>query len=308
MKYCAGWVPKTLLKMIGVNGHLWIPCDFFNCFIFTPDCISQCRIWRQGKPKQTGIVLCKWNAPVAQQRNVWRKLRTASGLIWNTAEFFKTCSTRRFLSCLWGFAVIYALRNSSEVAFGGFWPSPSWQEGMTEFLGKWESEKYMSDQRKYHFNRGLAGPWKSLVENSTSNSWTGELNEASNLETGDGVGLWRWGCFAASPSAPTCHFFPPRIPVGDGPAITWNWKEFIKVQRRNKPAHFLTRLHCTLLVRGSGVPVFAGFMDFHIYYLFCAAGGKNVLQLAISAEDARVWRCLRYSCICRVAAVLLLGY
>lgn len=61
---------------------------------------------------------------------------------------------------------------------------------MTEFLGKWQSEKYTSDPRKYHFKPGLVGLWKSLVKNMAGNSWLGEWNEAPNLQIWDGVGLW----------------------------------------------------------------------------------------------------------------------
>lgn len=179
---------------------------------------------------------------------------------------------------------------------------------MTEFLGKWQSEKSMSDQRKCHVSRGLAGPWKSLAENVTGNSWTGELNEASKLQARDGVGLWRVRTLRR---VPRCTH-PPSLSssrlrrwwTGNN---TKQYKEFIKAQRRNKPARFLTKPRCTLLAWDGGVSVFAGFTDFHIYNLFCAAGGKNVLQLEISAEDARVWRRLRYSCIFRVAAAFVAG-
>lgn len=71
--------------------------------------------------------------------------------------------------------------------------------------------------------------------------------------------------------------------ASDGPAISQN-HEPIKAQQRNKnkAPHFLTSPCCTLLVRHSRVLGFPFFTDFHIYYLHCATGGRNVLQLEIS--------------------------
>lgn len=76
-------------------------------------------------------------------------------------------------------------------------------------------------------------------------------------------------------------YIPTPAVSRDGPAISQN-HEPIKAQQRNKAPHFLPNLCCTLLVRHSRVPDFPFFTDFHIYYLHCATGGKNVLQLEIS--------------------------
>lgn len=70
------------------------------------DCISQCRIGKQGKLKQTGIFECKWDAPLAQQQNIWRKLQLRA---WFEIKpnFYQLAANYGFNPGLGGFVIGY---------------------------------------------------------------------------------------------------------------------------------------------------------------------------------------------------------
>lgn len=92
---------------------------------------------------------------------------------------------------------------------------------MTEFLGKWQSEKHMSDPRKYHFKQGFVGLWKSLVENNNWEQLIGRVEWSSK-----GVD-WGWGGFVEVRMLCCLSYFPfiptPAVSIpqaSDGAAIS----------------------------------------------------------------------------------------